>query len=328
MIAVSGGSDSVALAHAAVEVARAARDSGSCQSVVAPVFLAHVNHHLRGAESDADERLVHELATKWGATPALASAPSAAVAEGKPREGLLRRLRYEALARLATERGARLVLTAHHADDVAETILFRLMRGTGLRGLRGIPFSRPLTEGVSLVRPLIGIRKADLSAYATTHGLEFRSDRSNDQPGPSRNWIRHEVLPGLSDRFGGAVTWRLVELAREAACVIAMMDASAAELLETCRATFSCGAVRLDCGPLRTAAAAVVQALLHQIWNRQNWPQGAMTRGKWQHAIACLAAGDSPRAIELPGSVTILRDPDGHATIRGPRPNRQCAGDP
>lgn len=318
MIAVSGGSDSVALAHAAVEVARCVENAEACLNHAPCVILGHVNHHLRGAESDADERLVRELAGKWGAGFALASAGPGTAVAGQPREGLLRRLRYQALAQLAAERGARLVLTAHHADDVAETVLFRLMRGTGLRGLSGIPFSRPLAEGISLVRPLLGVRKADLLAYVTGRNLPFRHDRSNEQSEPARNWIRGQVLPLLQQRFGGAVPDRLGELAREACEVVDLLDDEARQLLERCQPDRRAGMVRIVLKPLLAARRPVIHAVLNLLWSGQGWPLGPMDRKSWNLLANLLVGPGGDARLELPGEVCVKVNQSGQAVFRGP----------
>jgi tRNA(Ile)-lysidine synthase len=321
MIAVSGGPDSVALAHAVIEIARSAGKAGSPMAAGPRLFLAHVNHQLRGADSDADEQLVSRLASQWGAEFASAVAPSGGPFAGLPREGLLRRLRYQALARLAADRGVRLVLTAHHTDDLAETVLFRLMRGTGLRGLRGIPFSRPLADGISLVRPLLGIGKADLLAYAVAQRLEFRRDRSNDDSGPARNWVRHQVVPLLRQRFGRAVPLRLGELAREARDVVALLDDEAHRLLEQCAPERHADLVRIVLKPLRAARPLVVQALLHLLWSQQGWPLGPMDRERWTELARLLVRADGDARLELPGKVSVQVSRDGSATFLGPAPS-------
>jgi tRNA(Ile)-lysidine synthase len=125
VVAVSGGADSVALL-------RALRACG------VPPTVAHVNHKLRGGDSDADEAFVRELCDSLGVPCVVKAADVAALATGANLEATARRVRYDFFAEVATEAGAAWVATAHTADDQAETVLHRLMRGTGLQGLRGI----------------------------------------------------------------------------------------------------------------------------------------------------------------------------------------------
>ncbi len=127
VVAVSGGADSVALLRAIC----------ACS---APLVVAHVNHQLRGEESDADEAFVRELCTAIGVEYHVKIAAVAALAAGDNLESTARRVRYEFFSQVANEVGAAWIATAHTADDQAETVLHRLIRGTGLQGL---PFASP-----------------------------------------------------------------------------------------------------------------------------------------------------------------------------------------
>jgi tRNA(Ile)-lysidine synthase len=125
VVAVSGGADSVALLRAL------------CACGV-PLVAAHVNHRLRGADSDADEAFVRELCAQLGVECRVKAVDVSALAAGDNLESTARRVRYEFFAEVAAEVGAAWIATAHTADDQAETVLHRLIRGTGLQGLRGI----------------------------------------------------------------------------------------------------------------------------------------------------------------------------------------------
>ncbi|HEY1186262.1 MAG TPA: tRNA lysidine(34) synthetase TilS, partial [Gemmata sp.] len=129
IVGVSGGADSVALFHALHATGRA-------------LVVAHVNHRLRGAESDADEAFVRDLCAGAGVAFRLLSADVAALAAGDNLESTARRVRYEFFTAVAQQTGADWIATAHTADDQAETVLHRLIRGTGLQGLRGIASER------------------------------------------------------------------------------------------------------------------------------------------------------------------------------------------
>src|SRR5436189_3233901 len=113
-------------------------------------------------------------------------------------EAVGRRVRYDFLASVARETGAAWVATGHTADDQAETVLHRLLRGTGLKGLAGIPARRALAPGVDVVRPLLKVRRAEVLAFLQETGQRFRQDTSNVDPRFTRNRIRHELLPSLA----------------------------------------------------------------------------------------------------------------------------------
>src|SRR5262249_45357023 len=134
-------------------------------------------------------------------------------AAGDNLESTARRVRYAWLTTVAREAGASWVATGHTADDQAETVLHRLLRGTGLKGLCGIPARRPLAAGVQLLRPLLHTRKYELLAFLEALGQDYRRDSSNADLALVRNRIRHELLPHLAAAYNPAVVSALCRLA-------------------------------------------------------------------------------------------------------------------
>src|SRR5207247_2143408 len=188
-----------------------------------PLVIAHLNHQLRGAESDADEQFVRDLhfqlskIVEHDVKLAVQRTDMAQAAVGANLEATARRERYRFLAEVALEHGVTRVTTGHTANDQAETVLHRLLRGTGLQGLRGISPHRELVSGVQLVRPLLQTSRADLIAYLGERRQPFREDSSNADLSFTRNRIRHELLPLLKQYNPGLVDvlCRLAEQARE-----------------------------------------------------------------------------------------------------------------
>jgi tRNA(Ile)-lysidine synthase len=231
VVAVSGGPDSVALAHA---LTRRLHDG-----TIARLVFAHVNHRLRGSESDADEAFVVALPERWAAadrpTPTVqfvrTDTAAEAQHEGANLEAFARNWRYAWLTDVARQEGAAWVATGHTADDQAETVLFRLLRGSGLAGLAGMPPLRPLVAGVELVRPLLGVRRADVLAYLAANELSFREDRTNADPRVTRNRLRHELLPLLQANYNPAVVDVLGRLAEQAVAVQGVIEPLAEDLL-------------------------------------------------------------------------------------------------
>ncbi|MEN6451126.1 MAG: tRNA lysidine(34) synthetase TilS, partial [Thermoguttaceae bacterium] len=187
VVAVSGGCDSVALLRAMV-----ALKTGGAGRLIA----AHLNHQLR-PDAHADERFVVELCGRLGVPCDVGRVDVGASARGgEGVEAAARRARYRFLEETAGRRGARFVATAHTADDQAETVLHRIIRGTGLRGLAGMSRTRPLGHA-TLIRPLLGVRHAELLAYLESLGQPFREDSSNLDLHFTRNKIRRALLPRL-----------------------------------------------------------------------------------------------------------------------------------
>jgi tRNA(Ile)-lysidine synthase len=309
--AVSGGADSVALARALVE----GRPSASF-----PVVLAHLNHQLRGADSDADESFVAGLHAELSAPGVGLAVQRLDVAQLVQQrrgnlEAVAREERYRWLAGVARQHGLRWVATGHTANDQAETVLHRLLRGTGLEGLRGISARRELGEGVTVVRPLLGTSRAEVLAYLEELGQPFRHDASNDDPRFTRNRIRHQLLPLLRD-FNPRVEEALSRLAQQAEEVCRAEEAQAAELLARAEQPRAGALVILDAATLAAAPRRLVRSALRLVWQREGWPMGGLGFTEWERLAD--RAGAAPGALDLPGGTHARRC--GGVLQLGPRP--------
>jgi len=190
LAAVSGGPDSVCLAHFLFLLAQRRRFE---------IRLIHFHHGLRGKAADRDARFVDRLAARWSQKAIQRRLPVAAFARssGRSMEDAGRQLRYDGLLREARRLRCNKAATAHHLDDQAETVLLNLLRGTRARGLAGIPPRRPLGGEVEVIRPLLALRREEILQYLRHHRLKFRIDASNRSVDFTRNWIRLRVLPLL-----------------------------------------------------------------------------------------------------------------------------------
>ena len=190
VLALSGGPDSVALALILLEL-------GANGELPLRLHLAHLNHALRGEESDREEAFCRDFAEQQGLDLAVETIDVAARARGRSVEAAARHVRYGFLGRVARAKGAAAVATAHHADDVAESVLLRMIRGAGIRGLGAMPPRRPLSReqpGLHLVRPLMETRKSHLLDFLRARGQPFCTDSSNVDVGHTRNRIRHRLI--------------------------------------------------------------------------------------------------------------------------------------
>ncbi len=185
VVALSGGLDSTVLLHLL---------RFSLPEMRFKLTAAHFDHGMRSG-SEGDARWVAGLAGAWGVPLRTARAPVAPASEAEAR-----RLRYEFLHRIRVEVGASALVTAHHADDQVETILFRVLRGTGIHGLGGMRHRR--APGV--LRPLLDEPRKALEAYAAPRGLRGRNDPTNQSLAPARNRLRHDLLPRLLQVHPGA----------------------------------------------------------------------------------------------------------------------------
>ncbi len=197
LLALSGGADSRALLHMLLSL---------CEQTGAPLAVAHIDHGIRGEESARDREFCRTLA-KTHSLPFhlhIADVPALAAAHGTSLEEEARRVRYAFFASVMREHHIPILVTAHNADDNAETVLFRLARGTTARGLCGIPPVRDC-EGGRVVRPLLGVTKEEILRYCEENRLAYVTDSTNACTDPARNRIRHHVLPSLRQINGGTV---------------------------------------------------------------------------------------------------------------------------
>lgn len=302
LVAVSGGADSVAL----LRMLAALRPSGTGRLVV-----AHFNHALRGQASDADADFVTRLASDCGLPLEM---ERARIVEAAPSssEQATRNVRYEFLKQAAARRGARYVATAHTADDQAETVLHRMVRGTGLAGLAGMRRSRPLLHGVGLIRPLLGVRRADLLTYLHQLSQPFCEDATNRDTAFTRNRLRHELLPQLAADYNPQVVEALLRLARQAGEAQEVIATVVDDLVARCVFNERERLV-VDCAAIAHEPPFVIRQVLVVGWRRQHWPEQLMGFKQWDE-LAKLVSRANPNQSQLsaalPGGVHAWREED------------------
>ncbi len=202
-VACSGGADSVALLHILAEL----------RETLGIVLVAgHYHHQIRGAEADADQGFVEELAARLQVNfySGSGNVPQHASERKISLETAARELRHEWFAELIGQKTVDKIATAHTRDDQAETVLMRILRGTGARGLAGIA---PTHNAKHLIRPLLTTNRREVEAYLTAKGQIWREDSSNLDLGHTRNRIRHTLLPLLERDFNPAIRQTLADLA-------------------------------------------------------------------------------------------------------------------
>jgi len=219
VVAVSGGPDSVCLLHLMVKLK---------EKLDIRLHLAHLNHMLRGAESDEDARYVSDLARSLN-VPATVEERDVKAYQAQKHislEEAAREVRYDFLARTAKSIGAERVAVGHTFDDHIETILMHLVRGTGTRGLRGLmPSSQLKSPGISItiIRPLLEVSRQETAAYCQHHQLKPRLDSSNLSLSPLRNRIRQQLLP-LLEGYNPQISQALLRTASIACDDLAFLD--------------------------------------------------------------------------------------------------------
>jgi tRNA(Ile)-lysidine synthase len=281
-IAVSGGADSVALTRILLDL-----QPGSEWTIAG---LIHVNHRIRPGEADDDEEFVRALGDRLSLRVDVTrvDVPALAMAERRSLEAAARDARYGAFEEAAVRLGASVVVTGHTLDDQAETVMLRLLRGAGARGLGGIRGRRGVYR-----RPLLECRRSDLRAFLLARRESYREDSSNQDLRVTRNRLRHSLMPILERDWPGSIR-ALGRVAEQAGEDEAWLEAEAGRT-DVIRVLPSGSGVQLNIERLRALPAALARRVVRQAVE--------MTGGRASladvDAVRALAWGGSGRARDL-----------------------------
>jgi len=270
VVAVSGGSDSVGLLRV---LHRLSPRLGLQLSV------AHLDHGVRGEIGREEAGFVAGLAERLGLPADLGRwSPDRA----GHFEVDARRARYDWLLKVAQARGAQVVAAGHTRDDQAETVLHRILRGTGVGGLAGIPSLRPLGEGIMLVRPLLKVTRAELRAELARLGQPFREDASNTDTTRTRARIRHELIPHLAAEYNPKVAEALVRLGELAGAADRVLKRRVRALAQSLTMDRTETRIVLDRQGLQSLSGYLRAEALRWVWRDAGWPERAMSAERWR----------------------------------------------
>ena len=295
LLALSGGGDSTALFRALLELLGPHR-----------LRVAHLNHQLRGPESDADAAFVAELCARWHVPLVSASVPLQALSTqaGVGTEAAARSVRYDFLKQAALDLGCHCIATGHTADDQAETVLLRTLRGTGLAGLAGIPPVRDLGDGVRLIRPLLPFTRLDLLDCLQHWQQPYRVDSSNTLPDATRTRVRLELLPQLRRDFNPQLDRCLLSLATQAREIQDWIGEQVVDLLKGVDLQSDGNSLSLKWESLLRLPDFLIAEVLITLWDRMGWPRRLMTHRHWRRLTAVVRSG---RRAEFPGRISAVR---------------------
>jgi tRNA(Ile)-lysidine synthase len=284
LVGVSGGPDSVALLDTLVK------------SGWRP-HICHLNHQLRGADSDADAEFVRQLAGQYGLSSTIESCKVASDEESA------RRARQEFFARVAEKTGIQKLALAHTADDQVETFLLRLLRGAGVPGLVGIWPERQFGS-LRVIRPLLKVRRVEVLEYLSAQGLKFREDLSNADTKFTRNRIRHELLPLLEREYNPAIKDVLLNTAE-------ILRDEDFYLLHHVAQRFFMAVCQNDAVNVKALAncPVAIQRRVLRFWLGGDSETGPSFSFDQIEAVRHAALGDSPSAeIDLPDDLVVYRE--------------------
>ena len=300
LAAVSGGGDSVALLYGLTLL----RKDGGFR-----LAACHVQHGLRGESSRLDQQLTEDLCARWNVPIAIREAGLQGDMDTPGMETLAREKRRELFVRCMDELSADALLTAHHRDDQAETVLMHLLRGAGSKGLSGIAPQTAFGRGL-LLRPLLALSKQELENVLQEEKIPFRHDESNDSPCTPRNLLRLELMPRLEALFPGAAAHLAAAaetLRQDEACLEALADGVYCRCLRQGNGVFA-----LDVPSLEQASEALRLRALRRFYR-----EGAALAGlhpderelsrETSLSLHRLLQDDPGAGMNLPGGLRALR---------------------
>jgi tRNA(Ile)-lysidine synthase len=303
LAAASGGPDSVALASILRELSGVRRGGFR-------LTLAHLDHRLRAAAA-RDRRFVAELARRWDLPVVSGRRDVRALARrrGVGIEEAARMARYDFLNRAARKAGAGIVAVGHHADDQAETVLMNLLRGSGLRGLAGMPIRRPLAPGseVTLVRPLLEVRRAEVVDYLEARGLEWMEDETNRSRRMLRNRVRLDLLPMLERDYAPGFAARLARSAEGLRAVQQLVAGRAAAAWDGAVAVATARSIEFRLDALAGEGCAVASEMFLAAMEQLGAGRGNLTAAHLGRLWQVIIAGRGGQRVELPGRVRAVR---------------------
>jgi tRNA(Ile)-lysidine synthase len=304
LLAVSGGADSTSLMYAMCALKANDIFSGD-------ILCAHINHQLRAAESDGDEAFVIEQADELN----LAVTTRRLDVRGFARENKLsietaaRKLRIESLLDIAKANQCRCVATAHQKDDNAETIIQRLIRGAGFRGLGGIWPKRSFADGIEFVRPLLCVRRDEIIEYLKQRNLKWRTDRMNEDCSYRRSFIRHQLIPELQRQCNGSLAEQLFELAQSSRRFYTLVR-SVAEQIWPNLADCDDDGIALALNGLSSQHPAVKVEIIRWCLTYLGSGERDLTEQHYERVLQLAQQNVSGRKIELPGGFVVQREYD------------------
>lgn len=279
LVGVSGGVDSAVLLHLLCEHQK--NENGP------KVFALHVQHHQRGEESLRDQECAKEIAQRYGVP---FDAVALYVQKGASEEEL-RTLRKEAMENYAREHSLERIVLAHHMDDQAETFLFRLIRGSDIKGLSSMKAFRS-----PYVRPLLECLRSDIEREAEIFKIPYVTDSSNLLTGPSRNYIRNVVMPALKSKIDPQVVTHLADMASSMLEIDLYITTQANEMIEKVRVQENVYSVKA----LQSVSPALRKKMIQGMYTYIIKDKGSLSRDQVEMIDQWMDSPQSPKFLMLP----------------------------
>lgn len=302
LVGFSGGADSSALLDIL---------NGLCKEKSIALYALHVNHMIRGDEADRDEKYCREFCLERGIPFHVVREDVVALSRrwGMGVEECARKVRYDAFSRFCKENGVEKIATAHNANDNEETVIFNLIRGTGIRGLSGIP---PVRDNI--IRPLLYCEKREIVEYCRQMGIKYMNDSSNDGDDYVRNRIRHKVTP-LLETVNPHSTASVLQTSTIMRGELEALDFAAGTYIDS------------DYESLRTIPEALLKRVLVLRMERAGFNPSALEYKHFSMLTGLFLDGKTGDKISLPGKCQCIRTKDGVTFINEIRETEGFSGE-
>jgi tRNA(Ile)-lysidine synthase len=291
LVAVSGGADSIALLRGFHTIAN---------QFSLDLYAAHVNHGIRQDKSEADSQWVQSVCRSDLSIPCVV-ADLHMSADQSGLEETARDQRYEFLTETAASLECSFVAFGHNANDQTETVLHRLIRGTGLAGLQGIPRTRPLAGGIDLVRPMLDISRAEIKLWLEFLDQSWREDHSNLDNAMTRNRLRNELIPQLEEQYNPQIGKVLGSLSAQARECHDLVTKLIEPLITDALVGASDQVIRLKAAAFENQPAILIRESLVRIWGQAGWPLKRMGFSEWDSLANLIMKNQNARS--LPGNI-------------------------
>ena len=300
--AVSGGADSTALLYALLFLKKQ-------NNISADLVCVHINHQLRGTDSDRDEKFVTELAVKLNVPVITRKVDVKEFAKNAKIsiETAAREMRIKALIEIAKERGCNIIATGHQADDNAETVIHRLLRGTGFRGLCGIKPKNVFENGIIFVRPMLCFTRKNITDYLTAEELSWQTDATNFDCRYKRNFIRHQLLGELQKQSSKSVVEllsRLLQAAQSYQDSVSRISLRLWPVIASCQAE----AVMLDINKFSQLHPAVKTELIYTALTNLGCGQRDLTQNHYEKILKLTQNCSGNKKIDLPCFFSVRKE--------------------
>ncbi|PKL48089.1 MAG: tRNA lysidine(34) synthetase TilS [Planctomycetes bacterium HGW-Planctomycetes-1] len=297
LLAVSGGADSVALLYILYKL---------CPK---DLRIAHINHQLRSSESLKDEEYVKSLADKFNLPITIESVDVKAYAKENRLsiETAARKLRLDALCRIADKYKCRYIATAHHKNDNAETVIHRILRGTGFKGLAGI---RPMTiiNGKTFIRPLLCLSRRQIEEYLKSQNISWQTDHTNIDCRFTRNRIRHRLLPLLQSQSRDDLTELLFALSQKCLAFSEKIERQAKKALPNCTINQSKHSVSMNTEKFNDYPSLLKVEIIQSALQQCGIGLQKITTEHYNKTIKFLAQSQTGKILQLPNNTVIKKE--------------------